>query len=129
MIELQVFDQPLCCSTGICGPEVDPVLVRFAADLQWLQRQGVTVQRVNPAQQPAVFAANTLVREELKQHGNGCLPLVVVNKSVVSRGIIPNRMQLCLWTGLPPNVLPELPVMKSGCCSEPGGSTDSTSCC
>ncbi|MEI7606377.1 MAG: arsenic metallochaperone ArsD family protein [Rhodospirillaceae bacterium] len=22
----------MCCSTGVCGPEVDPVLVTFAAD-------------------------------------------------------------------------------------------------
>jgi hypothetical protein len=30
MTELFVFDPALCCSTGVCGPEVDPALVRFA---------------------------------------------------------------------------------------------------
>src|SRR5579883_1397331 len=42
-----VYDPPMCCSTGACGPDVDPVLVRFAADLAWLQEQGVAVQRYN----------------------------------------------------------------------------------
>ena len=36
---IQVFDPPMCCSTGVCGPDVDPVLVRFAADLAWLQER------------------------------------------------------------------------------------------
>jgi hypothetical protein len=38
MASLQVFDRPLCCSTGICGPEVDPALLALAADLAWLAR-------------------------------------------------------------------------------------------
>ena len=37
MSKVQVFDPPMCCSTGVCGPEVDPALVRFAADLEWLK--------------------------------------------------------------------------------------------
>ena len=31
MTHLQVFDPPMCCSTGVCGPQVDPELPRFAA--------------------------------------------------------------------------------------------------
>ncbi|HEY0464381.1 MAG TPA: arsenic metallochaperone ArsD family protein [Polyangiaceae bacterium] len=30
---LQVFAPPLCCSTGVCGPSVDPELAPFSADL------------------------------------------------------------------------------------------------
>ncbi len=98
MTRLQVFDKPLCCSSGVCGPDVDPALVTFSADLQWLERQGVHVQRINPAHQPSLFAASELVREELKNHGDGCLPLIVVNGEVVSRGILPDRSQLANWT-------------------------------
>src|SRR5688572_28908647 len=99
MTKLQVFDKPLCCSSGVCGPDVDPALVAFSADLQWLERQGVEVQRINPAHQSALFASSELVREELKQHGNNCLPVVVVNNAVVSRGVFPSRSQLADWTG------------------------------
>jgi hypothetical protein len=31
-MRLDVFDPAMCCSTGVCGPEVDPQLVQFAAD-------------------------------------------------------------------------------------------------
>ena len=37
MTQLDVFDPPMCCSTGICGADVDSDLVRFAADLEWLK--------------------------------------------------------------------------------------------
>ncbi len=59
MSKVQIYDKPMCCSTGVCGPEVDPVLPRFAADLDWLKSQGHAVERFNLAQQPAAFVANT----------------------------------------------------------------------
>jgi hypothetical protein len=45
MSEIQVFDPALCCSTGVCGAEVDDTLVRFAADVEWLKRRGVAPSR------------------------------------------------------------------------------------
>lgn len=44
-MKIQVFDPPMCCSTGVCDPSADPELVRFAAALDWLKRQGVEVER------------------------------------------------------------------------------------
>ena len=41
MTALQIFDPAMCCSTGVCGVDVDPVLVQFAADLKWVAEQGV----------------------------------------------------------------------------------------
>ena len=55
MVVLQVFDPPMCCSTGVCGPKVNPALPRFAADLNWLKSQGVHVERFNLAQNPDAF--------------------------------------------------------------------------
>jgi len=45
MKTLEIFDPAMCCSTGICDVDVDPVLVQFAADLQWLAEQGIEVKR------------------------------------------------------------------------------------
>lgn len=118
MPTLYIFDKPMCCSSGVCGPEVDSALVTLAGDLRWLERQGVQVQRINPAHQPDRFAASELVRVELKKHGDECLPLFVVNSSVLSRGVIPTRRQLADWTGAKPDSLPELPVRNAGCCGD-----------
>lgn len=41
MKTLTVFDPAMCCSTGVCGSDVDQVLVDFSADVQWLKGRGV----------------------------------------------------------------------------------------
>ena len=66
MKKVEVFDPPMCCSTGVCGPSVDPALARFAADLHWLANQRIAVERYNLAQQPQAFAANEVVKAALK---------------------------------------------------------------
>ena len=43
MSTVQVYDKPMCCSTGVCGPDVDPVLPKFAADLDWLNGRRVNI--------------------------------------------------------------------------------------
>ena len=45
MNKVEVFDPPMCCSTGVCGPSVDPALARFSSDLHWLANQRIAVER------------------------------------------------------------------------------------
>ena len=90
----------MCCSTGICGPSVDPALVRFSADLDWLKTKGVMVERYNLAQQPGAFADNPHVRTALTLAGNACLPLIIVDGAVASRGLYPDRQALAAFAGL-----------------------------
>ena len=94
MAKIEIYDKPICCSTGICGPQVDPVLPRFAADLDWLRTQGNQVNRYNLAQQPAAFAANEQVKKILAAESVECLPLVLVDGQVVSKADYPTREQL-----------------------------------
>jgi arsenite methyltransferase len=122
MKTIQVFDKPMCCSSGVCGPQVDPVLPRFAADLDWLKGQGHSVERFNLAQQPAAFTENRDVRQVLETDGMDCLPLIVVDGQIVSRGEYPSRDTLALWMGAKssPPLLVVQPENKccggSGCC-------------
>ncbi|MCX6930628.1 MAG: arsenite efflux transporter metallochaperone ArsD [Verrucomicrobia bacterium] len=115
MKTFEVFDPPLCCSTGVCGPSVDPKLIRFAADFHWLAGQGFKVERYNLAQQPQAFAANRAVMDALTKHGNACLPLILLNDQIVSQGAYPTRAELAKLAGVEVSG-PELPVIRSGCC-------------
>jgi AhpD family alkylhydroperoxidase len=99
MKAILVYDKPMCCSTGVCGPEVDPVLPRFAADLEWLKSQGHEVRRFNLAQDPTPFMDNPLVKQVIDHTGGDSLPIVVVDDKVVSQGSYPTRQQLAEWTG------------------------------
>lgn len=100
MSTLEIFDRPLCCSSGICGPAVDPVLVRFAADLDWLRGLGVQVHRYNLAFEPAAFTRHEDVKEALRAGQVSCLPLVRVAGRVVSQGRYPGREDLAAWCGV-----------------------------
>jgi AhpD family alkylhydroperoxidase len=100
MPKMEIFDPAMCCSTGVCGPAVDPVLPRFAADLDWLKNQGVAVERFNLAQQPAMFAGNAAVKQALSESGTDCLPLILVDGRIVNRGGYPNREELAALVGL-----------------------------
>ena len=73
---IQVFEGPLCCNTGVCGPDPDQALVDFTADLVWLTRQGVSVRRANLAQDPAAFADSAVARAFVQKVGASGLPLI-----------------------------------------------------
>ncbi len=120
MSTVRIYDKPMCCSTGVCGPQVDPVLPRFASDLEWLKTQGHQVQRFNLAQQPAEFTANAQVQQLLQGEGVECLPLVLVDDRVVSRSDYPSRENLALWTGTKLQSA-SLPVASDdSCCGDSG---------
>lgn len=128
MTRIDVFDPPLCCSSGVCGPDVDPRLAAFAADVDWLTSQGVSVMRHNLAQEPQAFVANPVVQQALVNHGPACLPLVIVNGAIAGRGAYPRRDELARLAGISPaasRTKPRIRLSSSGGCCPPG----STECC
>lgn len=100
MTKVEVFDPPMCCSSGVCGPEPDERLTRFSADLDWLKRQGLDVQRYNLAQEPAKFTAQPLVQRIVDETGGDGLPVVMFDGQVISQGEYPSRQRLAEAAGL-----------------------------
>jgi hypothetical protein len=99
-MKIQMFDPPMCCSTGVCGPSVDPKLVSVAADLAWLQQQGIVVERYNLSQQPAAFVSTAAVKDALASEGNACLPMTLVDGDVLCKGRYPTREMLADFASL-----------------------------
>ena len=86
MKTIQVYDPPMCCSTGLCGNDIDPALVSFAALLTQLSQKGVKVERYNLGQQPMAFAQNPAVKALLDKEGVAALPLILVDGEVHLKG-------------------------------------------
>ncbi len=120
-IKIEVFDPAMCCSTGVCGPSIDPALIRFAADLEWLGEQGVEVERHNLSQDPAAFAAQPLVTQVIELQGIESLPAVLVGGAIKSSGAYPSRAQLAAWAGVPVGVSAKPTIDKGGCGCGPKG--------
>lgn len=100
MKKIRVFDPALCCSTGVCGVEVDQALVNFSADAAWAKAEGADIERFNLAQQPMAFAEDPTVKSFLERSGHEALPLILVDGEVALAGRYPTRAELARWTGI-----------------------------
>ena len=113
MTNIQVFDPALCCSTGVCGVDVDQQLIDFSADIDWAKQNGAQIERFNLAQQPLAFAENPIVKGFLERSGAEALPLILVDGEIALAGRYPNRDELSRWARVAQ--VEEKP--ESGCCS------------
>jgi hypothetical protein len=125
MKRIQVFDPALCCSSGVCGTDVDQKLVDFSADVDWAKQQGAQIERVNLAQQPMAFAENAAVKGLLERSGEAALPITLVDGEVAFAGRYPTRADLARWLGAAPPATAveaaiELPATQPGSCCAGG---------
>jgi hypothetical protein len=100
MPKIQIFDPALCCSTGICGVDVEQSKITFAADFDWLRNLGGQIERFNLAQQPLAFAENSIVKSFLERSGAEALPLTLVDGEFALAGRYPQRQELARWAKL-----------------------------
>lgn len=120
MKKLEVFDPAMCCPTGVCGVDVDPVLAGFSADLKWAAEQGVAVFRYNLGQEPQAFAANPAIVREMESAMDR-LPVIVVDGNIVSTGIYPSRQQLARKLGIALNAVEASSAGPTSCCAVKSG--------
>ena len=118
MSTIHIYDPALCCSTGVCGVDVDQQLVDFSADLDWAKQKGAAIERFNLAQQPMAFAENSVVKGFLERSGAEALPLILVDGEIALAGRYPNRTEIARWAAI--TLTEEKP--QSACCS-------GSSCC
>jgi hypothetical protein len=95
-MKIEIYDPAMCCSTGVCGPGVDPELVRIYDALRQIQKQApeVRIDRYGLTSDPQAFISNAVVTELLKSDGPECLPLGFIDGELVSKGSYPANDQL-----------------------------------
>lgn len=121
MKTIQVYDPALCCSTGVCGVDVDQTLVSFAADIDWAKARGAAIERFNLAQQPMAFAGNAAVKAYLERAGADALPLILVDGEVAIAGRYPGRSELARWAGVSMSAVASDAVSETASCSGESG--------
>ncbi len=97
-MKIEIYDPAMCCSTGVCGPSVDPELVRIQEALRQIQKQVPEVQvlRYGFTSNPEAFIVNAAVAELLENEGSECLPLLFVDGRFILKGQYPGNEQLRL---------------------------------
>lgn len=124
MKKMIIFDPAMCCSTGVCGPSVDPELLRVATLLNLLKNKGIVIERYNLTSNPQIFVDNKTINEMLNKDGIDVLPVTMVEGVVVKAKTYPTNQEICKLLELPEDYLKtELKIKKanscgckSGCC-------------
>lgn len=109
MNKVEIFDPAMCCSTGVCGPSVDPELTRVASAVYSLEQKGFNIKRYQLTADPDKFADNSEVSRVLMEKGPNALPVVLVNDKVVKVGGYPTNEEFAEWFEVKPEELNEKP--------------------
>jgi hypothetical protein len=109
MNKVEIFDPAMCCTTGVCGPSVDPELTRVASAVYSLEKKKYDIKRYNLTNEPSVFAENSEVNQVLHEKGPESLPITLVNEKVVKCGKYPTNQELAEWFEVTAEELTEKP--------------------
>ena len=90
-----IFDPAMCCSTGVCGPGIDPELLRVATVISNLQRKGIKIERYNLTGSPSMFIENKAINELLNNDGLDQLPVTMIDNKVVKTKSYPTNEEFC----------------------------------
>jgi hypothetical protein len=91
---VELFDPPMCCPTGLCGPTLDETLLDVNEMILALQAEGVGVERYQMTSHPQAFLNNTEVMRLVREKQMAALPITVVRGRVVKAGAYPTLSEV-----------------------------------
>jgi hypothetical protein len=92
--DVEIFDPPMCCPTGICGPTIDQTLLDLNEMMLALQSQGVSVARYQMTSHPNAFLSNTEVMKLVREQQMTALPITVVRGKVIKTQAYPSLVEV-----------------------------------
>ncbi len=116
MKKIEIYDPAMCCSTGVCGPSIDPELLRVATVVNALAKKGMAIARYNLSSEPQAFIDNKKVNEYLIKEEVDILPITLVDGEIVKTKAYPTDDEFAQWTGLAKEEFIAAPAQEGGCC-------------
>ena len=94
IVKIEIFDPPMCCPTGICGPNVDQTLINFNEMIALLQKEGIQVERYQMTSNPHAFLNNVEVMKLVQEKQMAGLPITVISNQVIKSGTYPTLEEI-----------------------------------
>lgn len=91
MSKIVIYEPAMCCSTGVCGPSVNPELLRIASVIENLKKSGVEVTRYNLSSAPQEFIHCEAVTNQLNKNGADILPITMIDGKIIKTGSYPTN--------------------------------------
>ncbi|MGE5631985.1 MAG: arsenite efflux transporter metallochaperone ArsD [Caulobacteraceae bacterium] len=105
MKKMVIFEPAMCCPTGVCGPSVNPELLRVSTVINNLKNKGILIERYNLNNNPQIFVDNKVINKIVNSDGVETLPVTMVDGVVVKTKRYPTNEEFCTFLGLPANFL------------------------
>lgn len=96
---IEIFEQGMCCPTGLCGPSINQDLLRMTTVINTLEKKGITIKRYNLTRNANEFIANKTINELLSKDGEKVLPITIVDGKIEKKGSYPSNDEFTKWTG------------------------------
>ena len=87
--DVELFDPPMCCPTGLCGPTLDETLLDVSDMILAFQAEGIGVARYQMTSHPNAFLANADVMRLVREKQMAALPITLVRGQVIKIGAYP----------------------------------------
>lgn len=94
VMDVEIFDPPMCCPTGMCGPTIDQILLDVNEMVRSLQTQGLKVARYQMASHPNAFLNNADVMRLVRTQQLEALPITVVRGKVIKSAEYPSLAEI-----------------------------------
>lgn len=91
---IELFDPPMCCPTGLCGPTLDQTLLDVSDMILALQAEGWAVDRYQMTSHPYKFMNNPEIMRLVREQQMTALPITTVNGQVVKVGGYPTLTEI-----------------------------------
>jgi hypothetical protein len=88
-LDIEIYDPPMCCPTGLCGPTIDQDLLDVSEMVHQLQTQGLRVERYQMTTHPGKFTENPQVMGLIREKQMAALPITMVRGKIVADGYYP----------------------------------------
>lgn len=121
MKKMIIFDPAMCCATGVCGPGVDPELLRVSTVLNNLKKKGIVIERHNLTNNPQAFVDNKVINQLLNTAGVDVLPVTIVDNKVVKTKAYPTNDEFCKMLDVTEDFLKTTLKIKTKGCGCKGG--------
>lgn len=92
--DVEFFDPPMCCPTGLCGPTLDQTLLDVNQMILSLQSENLRVERYQMASNPNAFLSNLEVMRLVREKQMDSLPIIVVRGKVIKVGDYPSAEEI-----------------------------------
>ncbi len=92
--DVEFYDPPMCCPTGLCGPTLDQTLLDTSEMIDALQDEGLLVERYQMSSHPQAFLSNADVMKRVQAKQMEALPIVVVKGNIIAEGYYPKITEI-----------------------------------